>query len=344
MEEINVHLTVPLALSYPVSFVPKGCRKATTEYFLADAFAELRAVDSTDAEVAFRVQTSGNFCQAEGTFEILSYDNQLWWPLRLFNRQDSTFPLATKDTLLNEIESGRENFLRLRPMWLAARRIETAGIREIVSNSYQAALAGAQRKITDYLLLCGATPYVADGEPVYVGSEIAGIGADRTARVRRDWTNYQARNSSSTLRNFCRGQFYRPDAFGKGANRHYIESLRPDLIRVQSEELQLDALFRCALEWLETKGKFPPAGEVKRTLAIFSDVADQDRCSSSISRDRLLAVNYFMEFVYKSYRRRYAFDPFADFELFARTQKLVSDPCNVVLTKHEEDALAGIAV
>jgi hypothetical protein len=101
-----VLLTVPLALSYPVSFVPKGCRKPTTEYFLADAFADLRAVDSTDAEVAFRVQTSGNSSQAQGTFEILSYDNQLWWPLRLFNRKDGTFPLATKDTLLNEIESG----------------------------------------------------------------------------------------------------------------------------------------------------------------------------------------------------------------------------------------------
>lgn len=339
-----MHLTVPLALSYPVSFIPKGCRKPTTEYFLSDTFADLRAVDSTDAEVAFRVQTSGDFSQAEGAFEIRSYDDQLWWPLRLFNRQDGTFPLATADTLFTEIESGRENFLRLRPLWLAARRIETAEIREIVSNGYQAALAGAQRKIADYLLLCGGTPYVADGEPVYVGSHIAGIGADRTARVQRDWTNYQARSASSTLRNFCRGQFYRPDTFGKGANRHYIESLRPDLIRVQSEEVQLDALFRCALEWLETKGKFPPADEVQRTLAIFSDVADQDRRSPSISGDRLLAMNYFMEFVYKSYRRRYAFDPFADFELFARTQKLVSDPCNVVLTKHEEDALAGIAV
>jgi hypothetical protein len=338
-----VLLTVPLALSYPVSFVPKGCRKPTTEYFLADAFADLRAVDSNDAEVAFRVQASGNSSQAEGTFEILSYDDRLWWPLRLFNRQDGTFPLATKDTLLNEIESGRENFLRLRPMWLAARRIETAEIREIVSNGYQAALAGAQRKITDYLLLCGATPYVADGEPVYVGSEIAGIGADRTALVRRDWTNYQARNSSSTLRNFCRGQFYRANAFGNGANRPYIESLRPDLIRVQSEEIQLDALFRCALEWLETKDKFPPSDEVRRTFAIFSDAADQDRRSPSLSRDRLLAVNCFMKFVYKTYRRRYASDPFTDVELFARTQKLVSDPCNVALTKQEEDALAGIA-
>jgi len=191
-----VHLTVPLALSYSVSFIPKGCRKSTTEYFLADAFADLRAVDSTDAEVAFRVQTSGDFSQAEGTFDILSYDDQLWWPLRLFNRQDGTFPLATADTLLNEIESGRENFLRLRPMWLAPRRIETADIREIVSNGYQAALAGAQRKIADYLLLCGGKPYVADGEPVYVGSQIAGIGADRAARVQRDWTNYQARNAS----------------------------------------------------------------------------------------------------------------------------------------------------
>jgi hypothetical protein len=170
-----VHLTVPLALSYPVSFIPKGCRKPTTEYFLSDTFADLRAVDSTDAEVAFRVQTSGDFSQAEGAFEIRSYDDQLWWPLRLFNRQDGTFPLATADTLFTEIESGRENFLRLRPLWLAARRIETAEIREIVSNGYQAALAGAQRKIADYLLLCGGTPYVADGEPVYVGSHIAGI-------------------------------------------------------------------------------------------------------------------------------------------------------------------------
>jgi hypothetical protein len=146
------------------------------------------------------------------------------------------------------------------------------------------------------------------------------------------------------LRNFCRGQFYRTDAFGKGANRHYVESLRPDLIRVQSEEVQLDAFFRCALEWLETKGKFPPADEVQRTLAIFSDVADQDRRSPSISRDRLLAVNYFTEFVYKFYRRRYAFDPFTDFAFFARTQRLVSDPCNVALTKQEENALAGIAI
>jgi hypothetical protein len=128
-----VLLTVPLALSYPVSFVPKACRKPTTEYFLADASANLRVVDLAGVEVAFRVQTSGGgFSQAEGTFEILSYDNQLWWPLRLFNREDGTFPLATKDTLLNEIESGRENFLRLRPMWLAARKIETAEIREIV--------------------------------------------------------------------------------------------------------------------------------------------------------------------------------------------------------------------
>jgi hypothetical protein len=339
-----VHLTVPLALSYPVSFIPKRCRKPTTEYFLAEAFADLRAVDSTDAEVAFRVQTSGNFSQAEGTFTILSYNNQLWWPLRLFNRQEGTFPLATADTLLNEMESGRENFLRLRPMWLAPRKIETAAIREIVSNDYEAALAGAQRKIADYLLLCGGAPYVADGEPVYVGTHVVGIGADRTARVQRDWTDFQARNASSTLRNFCRGQFYRADVFGKGANRHYIESLRPDLIRVQSEEVQLDALFRCAHEWLETKGKFPPADEVQRTLAIFSDAADQDRRSPSLSRDRLLAVNYFMELVYKSYRRRYAFDPFTDFELFARTQKLVSDPCDVTLTKQEEDALAGMAV
>jgi hypothetical protein len=159
-----VHLTVPLALSYPVSFIPKRCRKPTTEYFLAEAFADLRAVDSTDAEVAFRVQTSGNFSQAEGTFTILSYNNQLWWPLRLFNRQEGTFPLATADTLLNEMESGRENFLRLRPMWLAPRKIETAAIREIVSNDYEAALAGAQRKIADYLLLCGGAPYVADGD------------------------------------------------------------------------------------------------------------------------------------------------------------------------------------
>jgi hypothetical protein len=220
-------------------------------------------------------------------------------------------------------------------MWLAARRIETAEIREIGSNGYQAALAGAQRKISNYLLLCGGTPYVADGEPVYVGSHIAGIGADRTARVQRDWTNYQARNSSSTLRNFCRGEFYRADEFGDGANRPYIESLRPDLVRVQSAEVQLDAFFRCALECLETKDKFPPADEVHRRLAIFSDVADQDLRSPSISRDRLVALNYFLEFVYKSYRRRYAFDPFADFELFARTQKLVSDPCNVALTKQE---------
>jgi hypothetical protein len=51
-------------------------------------------------------------------------------------------------------------------MWLAARRIETAEIREIVLSGYQEALAGAQRKISDYLLLCGGTPYVADGEPV----------------------------------------------------------------------------------------------------------------------------------------------------------------------------------
>jgi hypothetical protein len=338
-----VHLNVPLALSYPASFIPKGCRKPTTEYFLADTFADLRAVNSTDAEVAFRVQTSGDFRQAEGAFEILSYDDQLWWPLRLFNRQDGTFPLATADTFLNEIESGRENFLRLRPTWLAPRRIETAEIREIVSNGYQAALAGAERKIADYLLVCGGTPYVTDGEPVYVGSHIAGIGADRTARVQRDWTNYQARNASSTLRNFCRGQFYRADEFGNGANRPYIESLRPDLVRAQRAEVQLDALFRCALEWLETKGKFPPADEVRRTVAIFSDVADQDLRSPSISRDRLVALNYFMEFVYKSYRRRYAFDPFADFELFARTQKLVSDPCSVALTKKEEDVLAGIA-
>jgi hypothetical protein len=90
-----VLLPVPLGLSYPVSFVPKGCRKPTTEYFLADAFADLRVVNSTDAEVAFRVQTSGNFSQAGGTSEILSYDDRLWWPLRLFNRQDGTFPLAT---------------------------------------------------------------------------------------------------------------------------------------------------------------------------------------------------------------------------------------------------------
>lgn len=336
-------LTVPLALSYPVSFVPKGCRKPTTEYFLADSFADLRAVDSNDAEVAFRVQASGNSSQAEGTFEILSYDDRLWWPLRLFNRIDGTFPLANKETLLNEIESGRENFLRLRPMWLAARRIETAEIREIVSNGHQAALAGAQRKISDYLLLCGGMPYVADGEPVYVGSHIAGIGADRTARVQRDWTNYQARNASSTLRNFCRGEFYRGDGFDDGANRPFIESLRPDLVRVQSAEVQLDAFFRCALEWLETKDKFPPADEVHRTLAIFSDVADRDLNSPSISRDRLVALNDFIEFVYKPYRRRYAFDPFTDFELFARTQKLVSEPCNVALTKQEEDALAGIA-
>jgi hypothetical protein len=145
------------------------------------------------------------------------------------------------------------------------------------------------------------------------------------------------------LRNFCRGQFYRADAFSNGASRPYIESLRPDLIRVQSAEVQLDAFFRCALEWLETKGKFPPADEVHRTLAVFSDVADRNLRSPSISRDRLVALNYFIEFVYKSYRRRYAFDPFADFELFARTQKLVSEPCNVGLTKQEEDALAGIA-
>jgi hypothetical protein len=145
------------------------------------------------------------------------------------------------------------------------------------------------------------------------------------------------------LRNFCRGDFHRADEFGDGANRPSIESLRPDLVRVQSAEVQLDAFFRCALEWLETKDKFHPADEVHRTLAIFSDVADGDLSSPSISRDRLVALNYFSEFVYKSYRRRYAFDPFADFDLFARTQQLVSDPCDVALTKQDVDALVGIA-
>jgi hypothetical protein len=142
------------------------------------------------------------------------------------------------------------------------------------------------------------------------------------------------------LRSFCRGQFYRADEFGNAAKHPYIEILRPDLTRAQREELQLDAFFRCALEWVDMQGKYPPAEEVRRALEIFLDVADRNLTSASISRDRLAALNCFIEFARNSGRRRYAFDPFAEFELFTRRQKLVS--CNVALTKQEEDALADL--
>jgi hypothetical protein len=335
-----MNLTLPLALSYPVTFIPKGCRKPTTEYFLADEAAQLQTVNAVDADIAFRVHMSG----AEGAFEILSWNDKLWWPLRLFSREEGAFTLATSETLLSEIKTGRENFLLLRPMWLAARKIETAEIRTIMSNGHQAALATAQRKISDYLMLCGGMPYVAHGEAVYVDSGIAGIGADRTARVQRDWTNYQARSSSLTLRSFCRGDFYHAAEFGSAAKRPYIEIVRPDLVRAPRAELQLDAFFRCALEWLEMKDKFPPAEEVRRGLEIFSHVADQNLTSASISRDRLVALNYFMEFIEKFHRQRFSSNPFADFDSFARTQELVSDPCKVTLTKQEEDALDDLGL
>jgi hypothetical protein len=49
----------------------KRMSKADDGVFLADVFADLRAVDSNDAVVAFRVQASGNSSQVVGTFENL---------------------------------------------------------------------------------------------------------------------------------------------------------------------------------------------------------------------------------------------------------------------------------
>jgi hypothetical protein len=107
----------------------------------------------------------------------------------------------------------------------------------LVGTDYAAPLAGAQQKISSYLLLCSGLPYVANGEPVYVGDDVVGLGPDRKALIDRDWTNYQARSLDPNLWMLSSGDFQRADerqsdkifdrrlAYGRWS---YILHQRPD--------------------------------------------------------------------------------------------------------------------
>jgi hypothetical protein len=261
-----------LGFCYKVIFVPKGARQPRTEYILGQDFVGIRSIKAAEADRVFRIdhpEIRGGkpWSHRKATSaEILSYAGELWWPLMTNPARQTRMTVAE---CLGSIASG---ILLERPCdrgRLLEVKLEEPELGVIKYHGYESELPIAQRKIYENVLVSGRKAYCRGGEPVYVAvphrrskswrMSVVSAGTDRSVvSGTRGLANPPGNGAAySTQRAFRDGRVYRADDFdsaraatANGASAPRIEILQPKAVSASPSEIQLDALFRFAIEQL----------------------------------------------------------------------------------------------
>jgi hypothetical protein len=189
-------IPVSLAFAYDTKFVPKGCRIPQERYFRGKGSGVICRAESHEAVAAYRIHVPPFNHRPEYVFEILRFENKLWWPIKLPNdavpsdgsnaRGYDDIPAAGSairciDELsadgveasrrFSQGERGKDGWFRgpfCRTSGLET--IESVPIRSTEWTHQDLAFAFAQRRTMENLLLCGDEAYVLGGHPIYLQS------------------------------------------------------------------------------------------------------------------------------------------------------------------------------
>ncbi|SDO48881.1 hypothetical protein [Afipia sp. GAS231] len=168
-------LPVGLAFAYDARFVPKGGRIPRERYFLGKDTGLIRQAKPHEVALAYRIHIPHSSDHQEYTFEILQFDDQLWWPIRLPDVDVATDPNSAarciEELAISGIDparmyqnAGSKRHLSIRDL----QPIETVPIRSVEWIRYDEGLARAQIRAFGNLMLFRHRAYVLGGHPIYV--------------------------------------------------------------------------------------------------------------------------------------------------------------------------------
>ncbi len=226
--------------------------------------------------MAYRVHVAPVVNRAGYVFEILQFENQLWWPICLSNYASAPAEnsaakclaeLATDgpvpSALFPEGEKrkaggfGDDRYCRTSGL----KPIEAFPMRSIEWTRHDESLGTGQRLISENLILYGDGAYVWGGHPVYFQSErrpaldvtVVSVARDRSARHPGQLPTHFA-DDESFRTGHDNGKFWFPEqvknvedeACRTGSPLPRIETVIKPIGRLSCAEIRLDALFRAA--------------------------------------------------------------------------------------------------
>jgi hypothetical protein len=153
-----------ITFPYRVDFIPRRCRNTRFVYIADHDFVELRRATRSEVSVAFRILQH----EENNKFEILSFDQELWWPI-----VDAAGHLGASN-FLAALENGHAEFLKLlhrRPFLPYTHRLpvsfDVLNVRKMKGCNREEIL-GLTREGASRVLLCDDFVYMRGGEPVYL--------------------------------------------------------------------------------------------------------------------------------------------------------------------------------
>ena len=220
---------ITLAFGYDARFIPKGCRLPRERYFLGRDTGMIRQAEPHEVAAAYRVHVPPfNNCP-EYKYEILQFEDRLWWPIRLLNdavpgnhedaRRYADVPAGySAARLIEELSSDgveasrrfpqekrrdgivRDRFCRTSGL----KPIESVTIRSIEWIRHDLSLARAQRQTAENLLLYDDKAYVLGGHPVFLESD----------RIDGDRPDFEVVSAAPDRSSWHPMAEYLPDYFG----------------------------------------------------------------------------------------------------------------------------------
>lgn len=311
------------AYEYTAAYIPYRGRKYVSENLLGKDFAFLRR-PTNGVSPAFRVTfPDGHYFRKDG-FDILSYDDKFFWPIRIGGREWDGRHL-TEWEILHELKTGNWNVLRTfadianvpDPPRPTRSEEDLVGVREFGCQAREFIVAEAKQLAHENILLHDGKAWFRGGEPVYANSlfwtfvpDVANTGADRSARI-GEWLNVGSANFNTCQRMFRAGEFQLTDRYDDAeaaAAQHsvhapMIEVLRPEMMRLVPARLRMDAIFRSAYgfsSWALHRWRRSGASDYERRLRELAwtiyDGGREDGDPEAIDSARLNALSRLRQF------------------------------------------------
>lgn len=312
---------VPAEFPFAYEATSRRARRVRIETLLGRDFVVLRRPVHA-RQPAFRVTYPHRTRDHQKAFDVLSYDCELWWPLRVGGREWSNRHLTGQECL-SELRSGNWYLLSIfdgiagdptRPR--PTRTVDDlVGAREIWCDDRETIVSDAKTRAFDNLLLSGGMAWVRGGEPVYLNSsnwtyvaDVANPGADRSPRPWLDWLNELPGDFESAQEPIREGEFWTVDRYDEAearAREHAthsprIEVLLPDAMRLDPTRARLDAIFRLVFRfalWARQGLGRRLEGGLFDVLGAIVEAADEDGDDDVVDEVRLRALQPMRDFV-----------------------------------------------
>ena len=328
-------VTTPICFTYRILHVPKGAQKQRPALVRGTDTAVIRHVEPDEAVVAFRVKrprldawpfmfprkarravSAANWIRKAFNFEVLLFENVLWWPYldRDYSGAGQSSPRSANDCLkdleadqnlfdMPEIDGSRDVFK------------EAPESRKLIETNYGDKLAISQRKAYENFLICADGAYVRGGLPLYFRNshgnksmweiDVASAGPDRRGDPRTHGLehppgSFQHHYMEQALGN---GAFWLPDEFAAAKSAgHRIQTKFPRIDVMISglpldlrPQVRLDSLFREVVRMFS-----PPfcyywrSGAVASFKQKFDALCDPSVDGHELSRHRLALLKDFV--------------------------------------------------